>query len=151
MRKKWVTTLISLCILALLLFTARAKLLDFPVTRLQMSQSPWSFVADNSNFFAWAIPLIEIAICIMLLWLPLRKLGFIASFIIFSSFTFYVGAIMAFASHLPCSCGGIIEELNWWQHLGVNILFVILSFWGVSNEFYYSKREQVSKDKLMAH
>ncbi|SEA97900.1 hypothetical protein SAMN05660909_04485 [Chitinophaga terrae (ex Kim and Jung 2007)] len=151
MRKKWVTTFVSLCIIALLISTGRDKLMNFPITRLQMSESPWSLVSNNAYFFAWAVPLTEMIICLMLLWLPIRKWGFITSFILFSAFTIYIGVLMVFVPHLPCSCGAIMAELSWWQHLGINIVFLILSFWGVSNEFYYSKREQISKDKFIAH
>lgn len=149
MRKKWVTTVVSACIIAILLYTGRDKLMNFPLTKLQMSESPWSLISKNNYFFAWAVPLVELVVCIMLIWLPFRKWGFIISLCLFASFSIYILTLMAFAQHLPCSCGGIISELSWSQHLVVNLVFGVLSYWGFSNELHYEKRQRQMQAREM--
>ncbi|MDR6919500.1 hypothetical protein J2Y40_000330 [Chryseobacterium sp. 2987] len=45
-----------------------------------------------------------------------------------SAFTIYIYIILNYSDFVPCSCGGILEKLGWWEHLLFNIVIVILVF-----------------------
>jgi hypothetical protein len=57
-------------------------------------------------------------------------------------FTIYVGLMISFAPHLPCSCGGVIKQMSWKQHLTFNTFFTALALFGI----WLSRRQQ--KDLL---
>jgi hypothetical protein len=48
------------------------------------------------------------------------------------SFTIYIIATLTFSKHIPCSCGGIIAQLSWKQHILFNTVFIILGFLGIT-------------------
>jgi hypothetical protein len=39
--------------------------------------------------------------------------------------------MLAYAKHLPCSCGGVIKKLTWPQHLAFNIFFLLIAMTGI--------------------
>jgi hypothetical protein len=46
-------------------------------------------------------------------------------------FTTYIYIILNFSVFIPCSCGGVLEELSWTQHLIFNICFISIAIFGV--------------------
>jgi hypothetical protein len=32
---------------------------------------------------------------------------------------------------VPCSCGGVIGSLGWWEHLVFNVVFLGIGIWGM--------------------
>src|ERR1700733_2317556 len=120
MSKKQVT-LECVCALLILLFlyASISKFLDFKTFIDQMNNQP--LPNTWTPFLVWAIPLLEIAISITLLFEYTRLLGLYASLILMILFTLYTGIILLhFFPYIPCSCGGIIKKLTWKQHLVFN-------------------------------
>src|ERR1700735_5679553 len=122
------------CICALLillfLYASISKFLDFKTFIDQMNNQP----LPNSwtPFLVWAIPLLEIAISIALLFEYTRLLGLYASLALMILFTVYTGIILLhFFPYIPCSCGGVIQKLTWTQHLILNLFYIALSGIGI--------------------
>ena len=122
------------CVCALLillfLYASISKFLDFKTFIDQMNNQP----LPNSwtPFLVWAIPLLEIAISIALLFEYTRMLGLYASLALMILFTVYTGIILLhFFPYIPCSCGGVIKKLTWPQHLVFNLFFVTISIGGI--------------------
>jgi len=43
-------------------------------------------------------------------------------------FTVYTCIVLSgLLGSIPCSCGGIIRSLNWWQHLFFDLVFSLLA------------------------
>ena len=42
-------------------------------------------------------------------------------------FTAYIYLILNYSDFIPCSCGGVLEDLSWTQHLIFNIVFIFLA------------------------
>jgi hypothetical protein len=42
--------------------------------------------------------------------------------------------MIAFDPELPCSCGGILQSMNWTQHLIFNIFFTLLGLGAIAFE-----------------
>lgn len=120
-----VSDIIRYLLLALFVYTAASKMLTYPQFVVQLGLSPLL-----PNFFpsiGWAVPMVELMVAICLAVPALQTLGLVASWVLMLVFTLYVGAILTVASHIPCSCGGVIAELSWQQHLVFNLVFLALN------------------------
>jgi hypothetical protein len=79
----------------------------------------------------WALPIGELVIAALLLFEPTKKLGLILSAGLLSIFIGYIIYILTLAMAVPCSCGGIIAEFSWKQHLVFNALYLLLNLIGI--------------------
>jgi uncharacterized membrane protein YphA (DoxX/SURF4 family) len=116
-------------IIALFVYTASSKLLDYYNFHFGLTESP--FIAPLANILAWAIPASELLIALMLVIPASRLAGLYSSAILMSAFTIYIAVMLLSGSDIPCSCGGVVEELSWGAHIVFNSVFVILSLSGV--------------------
>ncbi|WP_211362140.1 MauE/DoxX family redox-associated membrane protein [Aequorivita antarctica] len=123
--RKLTLNTISLLFIVLFVYAAVSKLLDFETFTLQIAQSP--FLGPYTGIIAWSVPSLEIIISLLLITSSFRNFGFYASFTLIVMFTAYIVIILNFSDFIPCSCGGIIEKLNWTQHLIFNIVFIVLA------------------------
>ncbi len=57
--------------------------------------------------------------------------GLYAAFSLMTMFTAYIVAILRFSDYVPCSCGGVLQNMTWNQHLVFNIAFVLLALTGI--------------------
>ena len=135
-KKNTIVEIISLLFILLFMYASTNKLIDYQKFRVQLGQSP--LLTPFSNLVVWVVPLIEITISIMLVFLRFRRIGLYSSFTMMVIFTAYIIAVTNFSDHVPCSCGGILENMNWNQHLVFNIGFLLLSIVAV---FLNSKLE----------
>ncbi|MCK7559346.1 hypothetical protein MKQ70_32025 [Chitinophaga sedimenti] len=93
-------------------------------------------IATFSEIIAWAIPLIELAIALLLFIPRFRRVGLLAGGALMSFFTIYVGVSLLSGEELPCSCGGVISQMNWTEHFFFNLFFsvsAILSWFMLRN------------------
>ena len=112
----------------LFLYTAISKLSERHHFATIMGRSP---LLKNLNvFLSWAIPVSELIVAVLLFFPPSRHWGLFFSFLLMTVFTIYIGYMLATASYLPCSCGGIFRKFSWKSHLFLNIFLSILSFAG---------------------
>ncbi|MRG44852.1 hypothetical protein GFS24_06990 [Chitinophaga sp. SYP-B3965] len=122
-------SLISYAFVLLFVYTALSKWFSYPIYLYDLKRSP------ELGAFALPISIIipgsELLAAGLLLFSNWRKFGFWLSFILMTSFTLYVAYVLMFAPDLPCTCGGIIRELSWPQHLIFNILFTGFAAWGL--------------------
>lgn len=123
MKRALIVEIICFLFILLFVYAALMKLLDVEKFTVQLGQSP--LLMAFAPVVAWVVPLVELIIAIMLIFQRTRLLGLIASFTIMVMFTMYIIIILTFASHVPCSCGGILEDMTWGQHLVFNIVFVV--------------------------
>jgi len=79
-----------------------------------------------------AIPSLELAIALALMFERTRMMGMIASLLLMTLFTIYTGSVLLhFFAYVPCSCGGVIRKLSWPQHMVFNLFFVTISAMGI--------------------
>lgn len=116
-----------ICLLHVLLFVYAAlnKVLDFENFQVQLGQSP--LLSSFAGWISYAVPAIELLIAIMLLTFRFRYAGLFASFSLMIMFTSYIVIMLNFSPYVPCSCGGILENLSWNQHLVFNIIFTFFA------------------------
>lgn len=130
-RRQVLLEIISALLILLFLYASLSKFLDFELFTGEMNNQPFS--NTFTPFLVWAIPLLEIAISICLLFEKTRLAGFYASLALMSLFTIYTATILLhFFKYVPCSCGGVIKKLTWPQHLVFNLFFTSLSITGIT-------------------
>ena len=121
------TIVYIICCLYILLFTyaAVSKLLDFENFQVQLRQSP--LLSSIAGWVSWLVPVSEIAFSICLFFYSTRRLTLYASFVLMVMFSAYIYIILNYSDFVPCSCGGILESMDWTQHLIFNLVFVLLA------------------------
>lgn len=105
-------------------YTGITKLIDHSVYKSSILQSPG--ISNYATVISWLIPLLELLIVIMLAFEKYRQKGFLFSLLIMTVFTIYITYMILFIPHLPCSCGGILKELSWNNHLLFNSFLILL-------------------------
>jgi hypothetical protein len=103
--------------------------MDFSVFKENIAESP--LLAPIAKPIAWGLPWVEFIITLLLIIPRWRLKGLYASLALMILFTVYVIGLLLFDKKLPCSCGGILQEFSWPQHLAFNSIFVLLSIWAI--------------------
>ena len=120
--KAVVVELIVLLYILLFVYAAVSKLLDFENFQVQLGQSP--LIGSFAGWLSWIVPFSELCIVGLLLVRRARLYGLYLSFLLMVFFTTYIFTILNFSASIPCSCGGILERMDWQEHLWFNIFFV---------------------------
>lgn len=124
MKKRILDVLYFLFIL-LFMYAAVSKLTDYRNFKIQLGQSP--ILAPYAHIVIWLVPTIEIAICVLFAFPKLKLFGLYCFFGLMTMFTAYIIAITQFSSYIPCSCGGVLENMTWNQHLVFNTGFIVMA------------------------
>jgi uncharacterized membrane protein YphA (DoxX/SURF4 family) len=110
-------------------YAAVSKILDYHDFSIKLGQSP--LFSAFAGWVAIGVPVVELLIVVMLCFPRWRFMGLFASFCLMVTFTAYIVIILNFSSYVPCSCGGILQDMGWTEHLIFNIAFVILALIGL--------------------
>lgn len=121
--------LFAFLFILLWIYAATSKILELEQFRIQISQV--AFLKPLAGILIVLVPFIEYVLAFLLLLNKTRALGLLGSAILMSLFTIYIAGMIHFSPQLPCSCGGIINNLTWQQHLLFNLLFTGLGITGV--------------------
>ena len=131
----------------LFLYTGISKLLDYSVFKEQLAESP--ILAPAASLIAATLPWMEFLIVCMLIIPRWRLKGLYAALIMMTGFTIYILILLSFSDKLPCSCGGIISELSWSQHIIFNGAFILLAAWGLALQKRVKKENQTNWNPIM--
>ena len=124
--------LITICMMLIILFsyTAIAKLIDIKLFSIEMHNQPlpWWF----TSLLIYLLPSVEALIVIGLLFDNYRLVALIISLFLMLLFTAYTTLILFHVfPRVPCSCGGVIKNLTWRQHLFFNLFFDGIIMWAL--------------------
>jgi FtsH-binding integral membrane protein len=117
------------------MYAAASKLSDYQTFRLQLGKSP--YITKMANIIVWAIPGVEILISLLLTFKKTRLTGLYGALFLMTIFTAYIFSMLQFSYYIPCSCGGILSQMDWQTHFWFNLGFVGISIVGI---FLESKR-----------
>lgn len=135
MKNQWIPLLSVNVLIFILIYTASAKLLNFPHYVNSMRSQPLPSVF--SLILTYLIPVLEGLLVYFLMARELRMVGLLGTGILLLLFTFYVGYIKIVGlESTTCPCGGLFTSLDWNQHLYVNSALTVLAFF---TYFYYKK------------
>jgi hypothetical protein len=127
--KRWIVEICCGLFILLFVYAACSKLNDYTTFRIELGKSP--ILTLFAGYAAWFIPVTEIVIALMLCFDRTRLMGMYAFVTIMAMFTAYIVVILNYSSYIPCSCGGVLQDMNWTQHLWFNICFVLAGCIGV--------------------
>ena len=139
MKRNLIIEIISSLLILLFVYTAISKLLDYTSFTNVLSKSP--LIAGKAGVVALALPITEGLVSLLLFFPRTRLWGFYSSVALMSVFTLYLAYMINFTPKLPCSCGGVLKQMNWNQHLAFNIFFLALSIAGLMLERKRIKRK----------
>lgn len=117
-------------------YTGVSKLGDLPLFIRTLNKVP--VIAPFGRALAYLLPAVELAVAALLLTTRYRSIGFAFSFLLLLVFSLYITGLLLFAHELPCSCGGVLQQIGWGEHLVLNALFMTLAAGG----WYLEKRGQ---------
>lgn len=129
-----------ICFFLILLFVyaAFSKLYNYSEFKGQLSRS--AVIKNWADVLAVVLPVTELIIAGTLMVNITRRTGLVLSFILMILFTAYIIYMLGFEKDLPCSCGGVLKQLTWKQHLVLNIFFLLISFAGIKIIVVQQKR-----------
>lgn len=135
--------LIAAAFILLFVYTGISKLIDIQNFEMVLATSP--ILKKFYLPIAWGIPISELIIAILLFFQKTRKLGLLFSLVFMVGFTSYIFYMIYFTPDLPCSCGGVLSQMTWKQHLIFNLFFTILALIGLL--INYKKIPPISNEK----
>lgn len=121
----WFIEIVSALLIVLFVYTACTKLMEHQRFFLAMKKNP--LIEEYAGFLSWWVPLSELCIATMLVLPRQRRAGLLASAITMAIFSVYVIYMVSTFTDLPCTCGGIIQQMTWQQHVVFNITFTTLA------------------------
>jgi uncharacterized membrane protein YphA (DoxX/SURF4 family) len=136
-KKVLLIDIISGLFILLFVYASSSKLLDFQRFRVQLNKSP--LLAPFVGWVIWLVPATEILIVVLLMIKRFQLTALYAAFSLMVMFTAYIITILNFSEYIPCSCGGILQNMSWRQHLVFNLAFVGLGCLGVLAYPYQKK------------
>ena len=139
MKRNLIIEIISSLLILLFVYTAINKLLDYTAFKNVLSKSP--LIGGMAAIIALALPITEGLVSVLLFTPRTRLWGFYSSVALMSVFTLYLAYMINFTPKLPCSCGGVLKQMTWNQHLLFNIFFLALSVTGLVLERKRIKRK----------
>jgi hypothetical protein len=137
LQKRSTTTLldiIAVLFIILFVYAAISKMNSVSTFELQLSKSP--MLVPYAHILSWTLPPFELLVAALLIFPITRLIGFYISYGLMIMFTAYIIAITQFSDDIPCSCGGILQDMSWNQHLVFNIFFSLL---GLTAVLFYFK------------
>ncbi|MDP3467558.1 MAG: DoxX-like family protein [Daejeonella sp.] len=118
---------IALLIL-LWIYSGVSKLIESEETQQQILNQIVPKVLSRA--ILWGISIIEILTALLLSFRTTRPTGIIISVALMGVFCLYIGAVvLGLFRYTPCSCGGIIANLSWTQHLIFNACFLAIALY----------------------
>ena len=131
-RKKMRIALNIVIMLLLLLWIPVSvdKILNFAIFKTGILAQPFS--NHLGYILIYILPLAEVITAITLITEKFRKIGLLLSTTLMFAFTCYIAvALLGAWEKLPCSCGSVINGMNWKQHFFFNLFFLCLSLVGL--------------------
>lgn len=123
--KEKISEIIAMLFIVLFTYAAITKLIDLENFKIQIGQSP--LLSAYTEIVAVGVPITEIFIVVLLFLPKWRVTGLYFSFLLMTCFTTYIYIILNYSEFIPCSCGGILEKMDWKQHLIFNISCIIMA------------------------
>lgn len=123
--KLFVIEITGMLFIILFVYASLTKLIDFQKFNIELNKSP--ILNTISKEVAFIIPIIELIIGFMFVFKRSQLLALYISFSLMVIFSSYIVAILKYSDYIPCSCGGILQNMNWTQHLIFNVVFILLS------------------------
>ncbi len=142
-KRNRIIEIISGLLILLFVYTAVSKLLEYNRFVRTLSQSP--LIKNYAHILAWLLPLFELSIAGLLVFPRTRLQGLFISSVLMLVFSSYVAYMLLSVTHLPCSCGGVLNNLTWKEHLVFNLASTLVAIIGWSMQRKSARSEKMIK------
>lgn len=129
--------LVSYLFILLFVYAAVSKLIGLEQFKHQLSRFP--YISGYANILAWSVPVLELLIAGLFLFPKHTLTAFGSSLALMIFFTAYIAMVLQFSDDIPCSCGGVLNNMDWRAHLIFNLIFVAMATIGLWLELKRSK------------
>lgn len=130
MKKQGLLDIILVFLIGLFFYASFSKYADMDSFQRSMRKQP--FYDWFNLLLVWTLPPAEILVGLLLIFERTRLAGLQATLGIMMTFSLYIFAILLHLfGKVPCSCGGIIQQLGWGGHLLFNLFFVLIAYLGI--------------------
>jgi putative oxidoreductase len=129
LKKTMIVEIIASLFILLFVYTGINKIIAIDSLKHVLKDYP--LIGSFPILFAWGLPIVELIVSILLFIPSSRKIGLSSSLFLMIGFTAYLAYMLTFTTHKPCTCGGMLQELSWGQHLIFNIFFIIIGILGI--------------------
>lgn len=127
--KNVIVEVICMLYIFLFVYAAVSKVMEFENFQAQMGQSP--VLGVYTGILSYIVIISEVFIALLLVIRKTRLFALYAAVGLMVMFTIYIIIILNFASNIPCSCGGVLENMDWKTHLIFNICFLLFGLYGI--------------------
>lgn len=127
--KPYIPYVASMLFVVLFVYAATGKLLDYQQFQVQLGRYP--ILNTYGDTVAWMVPVFELVAAFLLLFDKYRLSALYISLGLMTVFTTYILLILNFSDDIPCSCGGVLEDLGWTEHVVFNLAFMALAFFAI--------------------
>jgi len=135
--KYWILQAIVSLLILLWVYAALSKLTDIDQFTREIKQQHLPLLTAQTA--VWLLPTIELIAATLLIFPKWRRTGLLLSSILMFTFTIYIILVLSgYFKNIPCSCGGVLKQLGWRNHLIFNIFFLVLGIMGI----HLSKRKE---------
>jgi len=124
-RRNTIIEIVSALFILLFAYTGINKLIS--IDTLQFVLKDYPLIGGFPNLVAWGLPVTELIVVLFLFIPRTRKIGLYCSLVLMSFFTLYLIYMLIFTPNKPCTCGGMLQQLSWTQHLIFNGAFILLA------------------------
>ncbi|MBZ9650870.1 MauE/DoxX family redox-associated membrane protein [Psychroflexus montanilacus] len=129
--KGYIYQFIRFAFIVLMFYAAIHKLMDFTQFYNDLLNSPVFGNKHLARFVSAFVPIIELGIAGLLISAKYKEFAMYLASGLMLIFSIYIIWIMEFSADVPCSCGGIINNLTWQEHLLFNTGFLLLGILGI--------------------
>ncbi|WPR77939.1 MauE/DoxX family redox-associated membrane protein [Algoriphagus sp. NG3] len=120
----------SILLILLWTYTGFDKIIHWESSRKAFHNQ--TFPPELAEVLAYAVPITELLIALLLLFSMTRWWGYLSSILLLTVFTTYVGLIWVGAfPRVPCNCAGILESMGWEAHFWMNLGLIGVAVWGL--------------------
>lgn len=138
MKTRLFVGIVTYALVILFVYTAFSKLFLYDVYVYDLGRSP--MIGSMAVPLSILLPAAELLIAVLLLVPRTRLYGLYGSTLLMFLFTGYVATMLLTEDSLPCTCGGLIRQLTWRQHLLFNIFFTLAAGLAAFSEQRQNKR-----------
>ncbi len=124
-------------------YASISKIMDFENFQIQIAQSP--LLSAYAVFITYGILILELLVCFLLISERTRYIGLYGSYILMVLFSIYIYLILNYSEFIPCSCGGILEKMDWNTHLIFNLVCILAAVIAI---IFYADHYIVSRTKI---
>ncbi len=126
----WLPLMASTLLILLWVYTAASKWADMREFEKQLANQV--FGKSFRQFLVWFLPGAEFMTAFLLFFRSTRMLGLYFSLFLLALFSAYIVLILSgYYPRIPCSCGGVLKQLNWWSHLWFNLGWMVICLLGI--------------------